>query len=155
MRGTRHWNEKLTEPDTIDDLYRPISTCSKTMAAEAAEQRITQALQKELEKVDKDCMRPLQVRSLCHCAEMLHGVCGQISAITLVQCHATVFLLWIIFLLYFLPIYICRCVLSAAVPVVLKTVSVLLRLLDSVYRGACGRWWRLNSKPSKKCNSYR
>ena len=73
MRGTRHWNEKLTEPGTIDDLYRPISTCSKTMAAEAAEQRITQALQKELEKVDKDCMRPLQVRSLCHCVEMLHG----------------------------------------------------------------------------------
>ena len=32
------------------------------MAAEAAEQRITQALQKELEKVDKECMRPLQVR---------------------------------------------------------------------------------------------
>ena len=38
------------------------------MAAEAAEQRITQALQKELEKIDKECMRPMQVRpmSLLH-----------------------------------------------------------------------------------------
>ena len=35
-----------------------------SMAAEAAEQRLTQSLQKELEKVDKECMRPLQVRSL-------------------------------------------------------------------------------------------
>ena len=32
------------------------------MAAEAAEERITQTLRKELEKVDKECVRPLQVR---------------------------------------------------------------------------------------------
>ena len=51
-------------------LDQPESTCSHSteleiaMAAEAAEERITQALQREIEKVDKECMRLLQVRSL-------------------------------------------------------------------------------------------
>lgn len=62
------WDKKVAGAT----LYQPKSTCctpkgdvdEASMAAEAAEQRITQALQKELEKVDKECMRPLQVRSL-------------------------------------------------------------------------------------------
>jgi hypothetical protein len=81
---------------------------SKTMAAEAAEQRITQALQKELEKVDKECMRPLQVRSLSLYSiymKMLHG--------GVVKCSPGA-------LYYFMAT--CRCVLSVAVPVVLKIV---------------------------------
>ena len=53
----------------MSTLYQSEPTCciidsyrEQIMAAEAAEQRITQALQRELERVDKECMRPMQVR---------------------------------------------------------------------------------------------
>ena len=50
-----------------DDLYLTSKTRVGEMAAEVAEEKISRILRNELEKVDKECVRPLQVRVQINC----------------------------------------------------------------------------------------
>ena len=110
------------------------------MAAEAAEQRITQALQKELEKVDKECMRPLQVRPLSLYCDVAWGR-GQSYTHLLILFNTVLLHALVSYPTHNIIIFpTCRFVLSAAVLVVLKIVPVLPKLLVSVCRGACSLW---------------